>query len=106
MKRLFFLLLLAGAGYLVYRYYITRAEGASCHRLAELCGHKGSEIDKCVDDVRELGKANKEAVAKFNSCVADAKSCGEGAGCLVGAGFGAAGKMFEDFLKGVGKALK
>jgi hypothetical protein len=58
-----------------------------------------------VKDVKELGKSSKEAVARFETCVTDAKSCGEGAGCLVGAGLGAASNMFNDFMKGVGKAF-
>jgi hypothetical protein len=106
MKKLFLLLLLAAAAYLGYRYFITTAEARSCRHLADLCGDKTKEVDKCVEDVRELGKASREAVTRFDACVAGAKSCGEGAGCLVGAGFGAAGTMLNDFVKGVGKAIK
>src|SRR5438094_3850251 len=105
MRKLLLLLIVGVGGFLIYRYVITTPEKRSCQRLAELCGDKAMGIDKCVGDVAELGKTSKDAVARFDACVSDAKSCGEGAGCLVGAGFGAAGSVISDFLKGVGKAL-
>jgi hypothetical protein len=105
MRKLLLLLIVAVGGFLIYRYVITTPEKRSCERLAELCGDKAMGIDKCVGDVTELGKTSKGAVARFDACVAEAKSCGEGAGCLVGAGFSAAGSMINDFVKGVGKAL-
>jgi hypothetical protein len=106
MKTLLVLLVLGVGGFLAYRYFVQPAEGRSCRRLADLCGEKASGVDKCARDVAELGKTSKEAVERFDTCVAQAKSCGEGAGCLVGAGFGAASHMLNDFLKGVGKALE
>jgi hypothetical protein len=59
-----------------------------------------------VSTLTELGKSNKEAASKFDGCVADAKSCAAGAGCMVGAGLGAAGSVLNDFIKGVEDAVK
>ena len=105
MRKLLLLLIVGVGGFLIYRYVITSPEKRSCERLAELCGEKAMGVDRCVGDVTELGKTSRGAVAKFDACVSDAKSCGEGAGCLVGAGFSAAGNAVNDFIKGVGKAL-
>ena len=104
MKTLLVVLILGVAGWFAYRTLLNPPEKRSCHRLAELCGDK-SGIDKCVSDLADLGKMNKEALVRLDSCVGEAKSCGEGTGCLVGAGLGAAGSMFNDFIKGLGKAL-
>ena len=53
----------------------------------------------------ELGKSNKEAADKFDTCIAGAKSCGEGVGCAAGAGVSAAAGVLNDFMKGIGSAL-
>ena len=105
MKKLIALLVVAGAVFLVYRYVLTSAPERSCQRIATLCGDKSGGLDQCVRWMTELGKTNKEAVSKFEACVDQAKSCGEGAGCLVGAGFNAASGVLNDFMKGVGKAI-
>ena len=100
-----FLLVLALIGFVVYRFVITSADQRSCERLASLCGEKSETVERCVNHVKGLGKMNGEAAAKFHSCVGDAHSCGEAAGCVVGAGFGAVGQTLNDFIKGLGKAL-
>jgi hypothetical protein len=106
MKKLLALLLVLGAaGFLVYRYVLTSAPERSCERLATLCGQKDLRLEGCVRGMSELGKTNKEAASKFETCVSDAKTCGEGAGCLVGAGLNAAGGVLNDFIKGIGHAI-
>lgn len=108
-KLLAFLVVIGVGGFLVYRYVITSASERSCQRLASLCGERSGALEQCVRGVDQLGKANKEAVSKFESCVGDAKSCQEGAGCMVGAvvgaGVGAAGQVINDFMKGLGNAI-
>lgn len=107
MKTLFKLLLVLGVGaFLLYRFVLTTPEKRSCQKLIELCGEDTIAIDRCVGDVKELGHSSKTAVDKFDTCMADAKSCVEGTGCLVGVGLNAAGHVVNDFLKGVGKALQ
>jgi hypothetical protein len=104
-KLLAVVILLGAAGFFVYRYVLTSAPERSCQRLASLCGTKSASFDSCVRGMTELNKTNRDAATRFDSCVASAKSCGEGAGCLVGAGFSAASGLFNDFVKGVGSAL-
>ena len=105
MKKLLLLVILGGIGWFAYRTLMGSPERRSCQKLAELCGDK-AQIDGCVSDVKDLGKMSKDAASKFDSCVADAKSCAAGAGCMVGAGLSAAGGLLNDFMKGVGDAVK
>jgi hypothetical protein len=104
MKKLLALVLLGGVGWFAYTRFLRPPEERACHALAALCGDD-AETKSCAKDVGELKKMSKDAVAKLDTCLADAKSCVEGTGCLVGAGMGAAGQMMGDFVKGVGRAL-
>jgi hypothetical protein len=104
-KLLVFVIVLGAAGFLVYRYVLTSATERSCQRLATLCG-KTAGVESCVRGMTELGKTNKEAASKFDSCIADANSCAAGVGCSVGAGLSAAGGLLNDFVKGVEDAVK
>jgi hypothetical protein len=106
MKKLLVLAVLGAAVFLVYRFVLTSATERSCQRLASLCGDKSMAVESCVRGMTDLGKTNKEAAAKFDDCVSDAKSCAAGAGCMVGAGLSAAGGLLNDFMKGVGDAVK
>ena len=104
-KLLAFVIVIGAAGFLIYRYVLTSATERSCERLATLCGQK-SGVERCVSGMAELGKTNKEAASKFDSCVASATSCAAGVGCGVGAGLSAAGGLLNDFVKGVEDAVK
>jgi hypothetical protein len=105
MRLLGLLLVLALVGFLVYRFVLTSADQRSCQRLADLCGDKAAAVDSCMHHIGGLGKTSRESVDKFHSCISGASSCGEAAGCVVGAGFSAAGKTVNDFIKGLGKAF-
>src|SRR5687768_16717203 len=105
-KLLVFLVVVGAAGFLVYRFVLTSATERSCQRLASLCGDTSFAVDRCVRGLDELTKNNKEAAGRFDSCLSDAKSCAAGAGCLVGAGLNAAGGLLNDFMKGIGDAVK
>jgi hypothetical protein len=100
------LLVVCLIGYLGYRYVTRSPHKATCVRLADLCGDKFPSVDKCVDDVGQLSRRDRASAAKIDACIASAKSCGEGAGCLVGGGLTAAGNALKDLVDGVGKALK
>jgi hypothetical protein len=104
MKKLLALVILGGVGWFAYNHYLRPPEQRACHTLAALCGDDANS-KQCVNDVAELGKMSKDALSKLDSCLADAKSCMEGSGCLVGAGLGAAGTALGEFVKGVGRAL-
>jgi hypothetical protein len=77
-KLLAFLVIVGAAGFLVWKFVLAPAPERSCERLAALCGTKVTGLDGCVRGMTELGKSNKEAAAKFDSCVGGAKSCLEG----------------------------
>jgi hypothetical protein len=104
MKKLLALLIVGGVAWFAYGRFIKPPEKRACQRLAALCGDD-ADAGKCVKDIADIGKMSQEALGKLDSCVADARSCGEATGCLFGAGLGAAGSMFNDFMKGVGKSL-
>ncbi len=105
MKKLLALVVLAAIGFGVYRYVLRPPEKRTCARMADLCGMKADEHDRCTHDVVELRKnLSAEQQDKMDSCVAGAKTCAEAAGCMVGSGFNAAADMFNQFLKGFGGA--
>src|SRR5689334_17780500 len=104
-KLLAFVIVLGAAGFLVYRYVLTSATERSCQRLATLCGQKAG-VESCVRGMAELGKTNKEAAARFDTCVGEANSCAAAVGCGVGAGLSAAGGLVNDFIKGLEDAVK
>jgi hypothetical protein len=106
MRLLAVLLVVGLIAYVGYRYVTTTPHKVTCVRLARLCGDKFPSVDKCVDDVGALSRRNRASAAKIDSCMASAKTCGEGAGCLIGGGLTAAGNALKDMVEGVGKALK
>jgi|SRR5579862_3110574 len=105
MKKLLALVVLAAIGFGVYRYVLRPPQKRVCARLVDLCGAKGDEQSRCESDVVELRKSlSSEQQDKMDSCVSNAKTCAEAAGCMVGSGFNAAADMFNQFLKGFGGA--
>jgi hypothetical protein len=104
MKKLLVMLIVGGVGWFAYRHLIASPEKRSCQTLAALCGDH-SALDKCTHDVEELGRMDSKALTRLDACLNDARSCAEGTGCLVGVGFGAASNLFNDFFKGMGKAM-
>ena len=106
MKKLVMVLVLGEAAYGGYRWYRARApEKHVCARLAELCGDK-SDVDRCEHDFADLkNNASPETIAKLDQCVADAKSCAEGGGCVVGTGVNVFGDLVKQFGRGMGRAL-
>ncbi|HZS40364.1 MAG TPA: hypothetical protein VFF06_26210 [Polyangia bacterium] len=107
MKKLAALLVVAAIGFGVYRYVLRPPEKRACARMADLCNMKPDELDRCTRDIAELRKnMTPEAQSKMDSCVSDAKTCAESAGCVVGGGVSAAADMFNQFLKGFGGATK
>ena len=93
-------------GLLAYRHFAT-PQRRTCARVGELCGLKSSDVDKCVDRVASLrASAGDQRMARLVDCTANAKSCAEGSGCLLGAGLGAATGAVGDFFKGLGGSLE
>jgi hypothetical protein len=109
MKTLVILVLLAGVGYGAYKLTIGRpAEKRACAHLVDLCGddHSDKDVADCEQtfaDLRKIG--GDDSVDKPAQCLADAKTCGEGVGCVAGA-MGRAGINFgSDFFKGLDHSL-
>ncbi len=106
MKKLLVLIVLAAVGYGAYRWWHRAPEKRACARLSALCGDKG-DADRCERDMAELAKtASAENMSKLDSCLGDAKTCAEGAGCVFGTGVNAFGDALNQFMKGVGGATK
>ena len=106
MKKFLIVVLVLGAGGVFAYKHFFAPEKRACAKLAELCGDKAKDLDKCASDMADLRKSlGDDVVKKFDSCVADAKTCPEGAGCMVGAGMSGVGDAVNQFMKGMGKAL-
>jgi hypothetical protein len=106
MKKLFVLAALVAGAYAVYHLGLLSPERRSCRKLAQLCGEQAEGIDKCIRDLQSLAGTSQSALMKLDRCVAGASTCSQGVGCLLGAGFTAAGSMLSDFVRGLGKALE
>jgi hypothetical protein len=108
MKKVIALLAVAAIGYGVYHFWLRGTpQKRACQRLAELCGSSNDEQAKCEKDMDDLKRnANPEVMTRLDTCLAGAKTCAEGGGCAVGAGFSAVGDMVNQFMKGLGGALK
>src|SRR5215831_17476994 len=104
LKALLLLLVLAVAGIIVYVRFFA-PDRRACSRLAELCG-PSTNIDACASHFSQLRRSSSEAFQKLMSCLSDAKSCGQGTRCVLGAGFTATEHVVDDLIKGIGKALE
>jgi len=90
---------------------LTRSpERSACLRVADLCGTQNGtkqDLDQCVDDIKQFRKvAGDEAADRGIVCVEGAKTCGEAAGCVAGAGFKGIQGVVDGFFKGFGNATK
>lgn len=110
MKKVLAVLLVVGIGGGV-AYAVTRSpERSACMKLGELCGAKNGtveDLNQCVDEMKQFRKiAGDEAVDKGVKCVDEAKTCGEAAGCVAGAGVKGIQGVMNDFFKGFGKGVQ
>jgi hypothetical protein len=108
MKKLLTIVVLAVVAYAVYAYVLRPPEKRACARLAELCGFdpSGGESQQCTRMLDTLKQSNAQSVAQVATCVGDAKSCGEAAGCVSGAALSAGAGFARDFLGGLQKMVK
>jgi len=109
MRKLLLLVVLLGAvgalGYLGYQRFLAPASQRACQRVADRCGLGDDEVAACrkvIADVRESSGA--EAASKLTSCLADATSCSQAAGCAAGTGLGLLSRSMLDFLDGLRRA--
>jgi hypothetical protein len=108
MKKLLVLVVLAAAGYAAYAFVLRPPAKRTCMRAAELCGLDGSgtETEQCVQLLDSLKKSNPASVEQVTTCIADAKSCGEAAGCASGAALTLGTGFVKGFLSGIQKSIK
>jgi hypothetical protein len=106
MKKLIVLAALVAGVFAVYHFGLLSPERRSCRKLGQLCGQQSGGIDKCIADLESLAGTSQAALMKLDRCVAGATSCSQGVGCLLGAGFTAAGSALTDFVRGLGRALE
>ena len=105
MKKLLVVAIVAAVGYVAYAKFY-KSERRTCARMTQLCGEKSDGIDKCEADLNDMRQSlGDEAVKKLDTCVADAKSCPEAVGCMVGAAGSGIGDAMNKFMQGVGKGL-
>jgi len=105
MKKLLVAVLLLGGGWYAYAHYL-QPEQRACVKMASLCDDKSGGVDQCEADLKDMRKAmGADTVRKFDACVADAKSCPEAAGCMLGAAGSGVGDMMNKFIQGVGKGI-
>ncbi len=108
MKKIIFILILGAVVYGGYQLYLRFAspEHHVCHKLAELCAGgemKGNQRKSCIDGLAKLKEVTGEDKArKAKKCVLDSDSCIGAAGCMAGAGLGAA----TEFLNGMKRSLQ
>jgi hypothetical protein len=108
MKKLLVLAVLAVAAYGAYAFVLRPPEKRACMRAAELCGLDpgGGDLDRCLQMFDSLKKSNVDSVGQATTCIADAKSCGEAAGCASGVALTVGTGFVKDFLSGLQKSIK
>ena len=108
MKKLLVLVVLAVSAYAAYVYVVRPPEQRACSRLADLCrlGPRGAEPERCREMLDALKQSNPASVAQVTTCVAEAKSCAEAAGCVSGAALSTGAGFAKDFLNGLQKMTK
>ena len=91
-------LILAGyAGWTQLRNHEDRA----CQRVADLCEYSEPQTAQCIERLQRLGKrAGDGPVADTVKCIAEANSCAQGKGCMVGGAIRGWGLRFRDGLDG------
>ena len=110
MNKLFVLLVLAGCAASLYWWkYMRPVEKRVCARLEALCGGDSDDDRdraRCEHDFAELKRtASPETMQHLDRCLADAKTCVEGGGCIVGTGISVAGDVLQQLGRGVSHGL-
>jgi len=108
MKKLLVIVVLAVAGYAAYTFVLRPPAKQTCMRTADLCGldPRGRETEQCMQMLESLKKSNPASVEQVMTCIADAKSCGEAAGCASGVALTVGTGFVKDFMNGLQKSIK
>jgi hypothetical protein len=107
MKALLALLLLAAlgaGGWFAWTRYLAPVEQRACRGLADRCGLSRETAGACEDVVVEVRRASgDDAARRFASCLVQATSCPEAAGCATGLGTAALSRTVLEFVAGLRK---
>jgi len=108
MKKLLALLILAAAAVAVYSFVFHAPDKRACLRVADLCrlDPMGAETQRCLKMLDSLKTSSATAVADFESCTSEAKSCPGALGCASGAALDIGTGFVKDFLSGFSKSAK
>jgi hypothetical protein len=96
---------LGAAAYLGYQRFLAPPGGRACARVAERCGLAEEQVRACervVDEVRERGGA--EAATRLVTCLGEAVSCSQAAGCAAGSGLGVLSRSLLELVEGLRRA--
>ncbi len=96
---------LAIAGYFGYQRFLAPAGPRACATVVGRCGlapEQASACEKVVAEVRE--NAGADAAKKLTTCLLEADSCSETAGCVAGLGLGALSRSVLEFANGLRRA--
>lgn len=103
-KLLVVVAVLSVAGFAAWRQWF-RPEQRACAKLDSLCGWS-EKSDRCPEQLGQLrGSLQPAPRDRFDACMAEANSCAQASGCLLGANANALGGAVNDFLQGLGKAV-
>ena len=101
--------LVAAAGWLAYA-KLRPAPKRACAHLHELCGAQSGDADDDANDCPEFfdaiaNNAGADDANKTASCVLEAKTCPEAAGCMAGGGIRLGTGAAKSFLDGMQKSM-
>ena len=102
-------IVVAAAGWLAYA-KLRPAPKRACAHLHDLCGAQSSDADDDANDCPEFfdaiaNNAGADAANKTASCVLEAKTCPEAAGCMAGGGIQLGTGAAKSFLDGLQKSM-
>ncbi len=104
MKWVLLFLLLAGGAFAYYQLFYAHPRVRACAHFAELCGADSRKsCDEAFDGFAKA--ASKDDLAPSITCMENAKTCPEAAGCIAGAAGKAGWNAAGDFLKGLGQSF-
>ncbi len=106
MKKLVFVAILVGAGWLAYAQVLRPAPKRACARLHELCGDTQPDDDKSCTDFFDTVRRHSDDGDKTAQCVLDAKTCPEAIGCATGGALKIGAGAAKGFLDGFNRSIR
>jgi hypothetical protein len=107
-KKILVIAVLAALAYGGYAFVLRPPAKRTCLRAAELCGldPAGKQAEQCVQMFDSIKKSDPASVERVTTCISEAKTCGEAAGCASGMALTLGTGFVQDFLKGIQKSTR